>query len=60
MVPHYDKLIAVMHYFSGRVVEANCLASVILLIIIIFGMIKLNMQISFVKICLASYVLQPQ
>jgi hypothetical protein len=29
MVPHYNKLIAVMHYFSGRYVQVHCLASVI-------------------------------
>jgi hypothetical protein len=33
MVPHYDKLIAVMHYFTGRDVEVHCLVSVIFLII---------------------------
>jgi len=34
MVSPYNKLIAVMHYFSGRAVQVHCLASVIFFIII--------------------------
>jgi hypothetical protein len=60
MFQHYDKLIAVMHYFSRRDVEVNCLAAIIFFITITHGMVKLNKQLSFVKIYPAPYVLQTQ
>jgi len=42
------------------VITENIVKRPVFLIIITYGMIKLNIQLSFVKIYLASNILQPQ